>query len=61
MDKTAKLWNLKSKKLLSTFTGHIDYINCVRHFYSYPKGITGSNDRTIKEWDFEKLKLISNV
>ena len=32
LDKTAKLWNLKNSKLLTTFTDHIDYINVV--YYS---------------------------
>lgn len=61
LDKTAKLWSLKKNKLLSTFTGHIDYINCVQSFYSAERGLTGSSDRTLKEWDFNKLKLVNNV
>jgi WD40 repeat protein len=61
MDKSAKLWSLKNNKLLVTFTGHIDYINCVATFNSAPKGLTGSSDRTFKEWDFNTLKLSRNV
>jgi WD40 repeat protein len=61
MDKSAKLWSLKNNKLLNTFTGHIDYINCVATMNSAPKGLTGSSDRTFKEWDFNTLKLSRNV
>jgi WD40 repeat protein len=61
MDKSAKLWALKNNKLLVTFTGHIDYINCVQTYYSADKALTGSSDRTIKEWDFNTLKLSRNV
>ena len=60
MDKTAKLWTLKNNKLTCTFTGHIDYVNCVGTFYSSLKGLTGSSDRTIKEWDFQSQKLSRN-
>ncbi len=61
MDKTAKLWSLKNNKLLSTFTGHIEYINCVSSFYSSERGLTGSSDRTVKEWDFNTTKMIKTV
>ena len=61
MDKSAKLWALKNNKLLVTFTGHIDYINCVQAYNSSAKGLTGSSDRTFKEWDFNTLKLSRNV
>ena len=59
MDKSAKLWSLKNNKLLNTFTGHIDYINCVKSLYSNERGLTGSSDRTIREWDFNTLKLVN--
>lgn len=61
MDKTAKMWALKNNKLLATLTGHIDYVNTVQTFYSSQRGLTGSSDRTIKEWDFNTLKLSRNV
>lgn len=58
LDRSAKLWDLKSSKLLQTFTGHLDYINAVATASSSRKGYTASSDRTIKEWDFETKKLI---
>jgi WD40 repeat protein len=61
MDKSAKLWNLKNSKHLATFTGHIEYINCVSVYFSSQKGLTGSSDRTVKEWDFNTLKMVRNV
>ncbi len=61
MDKSAKLWSLKNNKLLQTFNGHIDYINCVQNFNSSSKCLTGSSDRTFKEWDLGTLKLSRNV
>jgi WD40 repeat protein len=61
MDKSAKLWSLKNNKLLVTFTGHIDYINCIHTYNSSQRALTGSSDRTFKEWDFNTLKLSRNV
>lgn len=45
---------------MGNITAHIDYVNCVSSFYSSPKGLTGSSDRTFKEWDFNNLKMIKN-
>jgi hypothetical protein len=58
LDKTAKLWSLKNNKLLNTFTGHIDYINCVKSFNAQQHGLTGSSDRTIREWDYNAKSLV---
>ena len=58
LDKTAKLWALKNNKLLNTFTGHIDYINCVKSLNAQQRGLTGSNDRTIREWDYNTQSLV---
>ena len=58
LDKTAKLWALKNNKLINTFTGHIDYINCVKTFNAKQHGLTGSSDRTIREWDFTNKKMV---
>ena len=58
LDKTAKLWSLKNNKLLNTFTGHIDYINCVKSLNAQQHGLTGSTDRTIREWDYNSKSLV---
>ncbi len=61
LDKQAKLWSLKNSKLMASFTGHIDYINCCHAFSVSQRAITGSSDKSIKEWDFNSLKLSRNV
>jgi len=58
LDKTAKLWALKNNKLLNTFTGHIDYINCVKSLNAQQHGLTGSTDRTIREWDYNTKTMV---
>ena len=57
-DKTAKLYSLKNKQLLNTFTGHTNNINCVKSFQNSQLGLTGSSDETIKEWDYNNNKMI---
>ena len=56
-DKTAKLYSLKSYKLSYNFIGHNDKINCLKTFKTNPYGLTGSSDKTIKEWDFNNKKM----
>ena len=58
LDKSAKLWSLKNNKLINTFTGHIDYINCVKSLNAQQHGLTGSTDRTIREWDFNTKTMV---
>ena len=58
LDKTAKIWNLKTSKNLGTLTGHLDYVNVVNCANGYQRCYTGSSDRSIKEWDLENFKLL---
>lgn len=61
LDNTAKLWNLKTKKLMSDYTEHKAPINCVKSFKNKEIGITGSLDCHIKEWDFNKNSLTRDL
>ena len=57
-DKTARLYSLKNKRLLSTFIGHTNNINCVKSYNNRQIGLTGSSDETIKEWDYNTNQMI---
>jgi len=61
LDRQAKLWSLKNSKLAASFTGHVDYINACHAYSASQRAITGSSDKTIKEWDFNTLKQSRNV
>ena len=61
LDNTAKLWNLKTKKLISDYTEHKAPINCVKSFKNKEVGITGSLDCHIKEWDFNKNNMTRDL
>ena len=53
-----KLFSAQNLKLISNFTENTKAINCVKSYYNKDRGLAGSSDNTIKEWDFESKKLI---
>ena len=60
-DKTAKLYSLKSYRLLYTFNGHTQGINCLKSLNTKTCGVTGSLDKTVKEWDYNSKKMIREL
>lgn len=56
-DKTCRLWNTDSQRLLSTFSGHSDKVMSARLFQSH-NVVSGSADRTIKQWDISSLRCV---
>ena len=61
IDKTAKLYSLKSYKLSYTFTGHDKGINCLTSLNTKDCGMTGSSDETVKEWDYNSKKMARDL
>jgi WD40 repeat protein/tRNA A-37 threonylcarbamoyl transferase component Bud32 len=60
-DKTIKLWNLNTGKLLQTLTGHAD---AVRAIATSPDGkimASGSGDKTIKIWNLQTGELLRTL
>jgi WD40 repeat protein len=60
-DKTIKLWNLNTYKLISTLTGHSQAVKSVAFS---PKGntlATASDDKTIKLWNLNTLEEICTL
>lgn len=57
-DKTAKIWDLKSGKLIMNLTGHNGEINCCKFEYTGEICATGSTDRTSIIWDVGSGKQI---
>lgn len=56
-DKTCRLWNVDSQRLLSTFSGHTDKVAAARLFQLH-NVISGSADRTIKQWDIGSIRCL---
>ncbi|ETO12673.1 G-protein beta WD-40 repeats containing protein, partial [Reticulomyxa filosa] len=62
LDKTIRVWDIKTAKQLKIFHGHSDYVSCVKfssyHHYNNHSLITcsASSDSTIRFWDFKTEK-----
>ena len=60
-DATVKLINAQNFNLISNFCEHSSEINSVKCFHHIDRGLTGSSDKTIKEWDFDTKKLLQEL
>ena len=60
-DSTVKLINAQNSNLISNFSEHANRVNCVKCYNLKEKGISGSSDNTIKEWDFDTQKLLQEL
>ena len=63
MDKTVKIWNLTTDgKANLTLTGHKGSVNTI-DFYKgdRPHFATGSDDKTIKVWDYQTKQCLSTI
>jgi WD40 repeat protein len=60
-DRTLKIWDILTGKLLRTLTGHTSFIN---HLVLSPDGqwlVSASADKTIKIWDIDTGKLLRTL
>lgn len=57
-DKTARLWNVKSQKIINTFSAHQDAVWAVTFSPNGQSILTGSDDKTARLWDVKSGKLI---
>eukprot|EP00980_Cylindrotheca_fusiformis_P006697 scaffold1398_cov116-Cylindrotheca_fusiformis.AAC.14 len=53
-DKTCRVWNLRTGRMIHHLVGHVHKITCVRLFGGERGVVTGSADRSIKVWDISK-------
>ena len=60
-DKTIKIWNLASGKLIRTLEGHSSIVNCVAISADGQTLVSGSLDNTIKIWNLASGKLIRTL
>jgi WD domain, G-beta repeat len=57
-DKTARLWEADSGKLLATFQGHSDAVNSAVFGPDGRRVLTASDDKTARLWEAESGKLL---
>lgn len=53
-DKTCRVWNQQTKRMIHQLAGHSQKITCVRLFPGEKGVITGSADRSIRVWDISR-------
>jgi autophagy-related protein 16-1 len=53
-DKTCRVWNIKTDRMLHHLVGHQHKISCVRLFNNGKCVLTGSADRSLKVWDISR-------
>uniref|UniRef100_A0A6U6G463 Uncharacterized protein n=1 Tax=Odontella aurita TaxID=265563 RepID=A0A6U6G463_9STRA len=53
-DKTCRVWNVRTQRMIHQLAGHSHKINCVRLFHNEKEIITGSADRSLKVWDVSR-------
>ncbi|MEA5572810.1 WD40 repeat domain-containing protein [Calothrix sp. UHCC 0171] len=60
-DKTIKVWNLKTGRMIFKFTGHTQGINALTFTPDGKTLISGSSDKTIKFWNLNNGKLVRTL
>lgn len=66
-DQTIKVWNLNTRKLLTTLDGHVDGVNAVvvspdgQIFVSAGGTAQANTDKTIKIWNLKTRRLITTL
>ena len=61
LDKTIKIWNLGSGRLLRTLTGHSDWVRSVAISPDGQLLASGSSDKTIKIWNLGSGRLLRTL
>ena len=49
-DRTIKLWDVATGKMLHNFAGHTDTILCLAFSHDGRRIVSGSYDRTVRVW-----------
>ncbi len=59
-DRLAKVWDLKSRKLLASFEGHADFVTAVAFRKDKEQLASAGADKEIKVWDLKTGQLLKN-
>ena len=60
LDKSIRLWDLKSNKSVRLFKGHSNWVQCLVQLNSHEL-ISGSWDKTIKFWDMKTGRCLKTL
>jgi len=53
-DKTCRVWNTRTERLIHQLAGHVHKITCVRLYNNEKAVLTGSADRSLRVWDINR-------
>ncbi|XP_039202373.1 protein Atg16l2 isoform X2 [Crotalus tigris] len=53
-DNAAQLWKVEDRKIKEILTGHTNKVTAAKFRSTWHQAVTGSRDRTVKEWDLVK-------
>ncbi|XP_015670968.1 autophagy-related protein 16-2 [Protobothrops mucrosquamatus] len=53
-DNAAQLWKVEDRKIKEILTGHTNKVTAAKFRSTWQQAVTGSRDRTVKEWDLVK-------
>lgn len=53
-DKTCRVWNLRTQRMIHQLVGHAHKITCARLFHNEKEIVTASADRSLKIWDISR-------
>ncbi|KAM0788149.1 hypothetical protein ACM66B_001313 [Microbotryomycetes sp. NB124-2] len=54
-DKSVRVWDTRTRKLLSTTVGHVDFVKAVLVISALRIAISGSSDRDLRIWDLSRF------
>ncbi|CAB9506663.1 related protein 16-1 [Seminavis robusta] len=60
-DKTCRVWNMRTERMIHHLVGHAQKVTCVRLFDNGQSVISGSADRSLKVWDIRAQTYRQNV
>ncbi|MGW0538482.1 nSTAND1 domain-containing NTPase [Streptomyces sp. NPDC003032] len=61
MDRSVKLWDARSHRLVATLTGHTDFVNTVAFSPDGHTLASAGNDRSVKLWDARSHRLLATL
>lgn len=57
-DKSIKLWDVKRQRFVTSYSGHTNWLRCVKYFHDGNKLASCADDKTVRIWDVKSGQCI---